>query len=195
MKNIALTIFLTSLIACAPVKPASLQATLTPEQAQKSMQDAGALKPEHALLNKFVGNWKAETKVWMDPAKSPEVSKGHATANLIYGGRFLQYSYKGKFMNQPFNGQGTMGYDNVSGKYFSTWIDSMSTMMMRSEGAAASNNSLVLSSAMVCPMTREHLDSEEVYTFMDKNNYKFEVFQNQNGQKFKAMEINYKRVK
>lgn len=195
MKNFTFSLLLLALVSCTSMqKPVVEHIKLTPEQIQKNITDAAALKPEHAVLNRFVGNWRTETKLWMDAAKSPEVSKGYATASLIYGGRYLQYSYKGKFMGQPFYGQGNMGYDNVAAQYFSTWIDSMSTMMMRSNGSMLNANTMVLTSAMVCPMSRQRVDSEEIYTFFDKNSYKLEVYQNQNDRKVKVMEIDYKRV-
>ena len=37
-------------------------------------------------------------------------------------------------MGAPFAGHGTMGYNNVTGKYWSTWNDNMSTGLMLSEG-------------------------------------------------------------
>ena len=38
-------------------------------------------------------------------------------------------------MGTPFTGHGMTGYDNVTGKYWSTWTDSMSTGIMVSEGS------------------------------------------------------------
>src|SRR6266436_3027817 len=37
-------------------------------------------------------------------------------------------------MGAPFTGHGMTGFDNVTGKYWSTWNDSMSTGVMLSEG-------------------------------------------------------------
>jgi hypothetical protein len=176
--------------APAPSKPA-----LTPEQMQKNMQEAGAVRPEHALLKKLAGDWKVDAKFWMDPNAAPEVSKGTASAKLIYGGKYLVQNYKGSFMGKPFEGQGTMGFDNVNSKYFSTWIDSMNTMLMKSEGSAVGGNSIVLASAMTCPATREPMKSEDVITIIDNNHYRYEGFQEQNGMKIKGMEITYTRVK
>lgn len=168
---------------------------LTPEQMNENMMEAGKVSPQHALLKKLAGNWKVDAKLWMDPKNDPETSKGRAYAKPLYGGRYLAQTYKGSFMGQPFEGQGTMGYDNLSGKYFSTWIDSMSTMLMKSEGTATGDNTIVLASAMTCPGTREHLEGEELITILDNDHYRYEVFHNRDGQRTKAMEINYSRVK
>ena len=189
------SLLMLSLSACAPRHKASQMAALTPEQMQKNMMEAGEVRAEHGMLKKLAGNWNVEAKMWMDPSAPPEVTKGRANAKLIYGGRYLVLNYKGSFMGKPFEGQGTLGFDNVGGRYFSTWIDSMSTMMMKSEGGAAGDNSIVLASAMTCPMTREHLEGEEVLTIVDKDHYRWEAFQNRDGAKVKAMELTYARVK
>lgn len=167
----------------------------TPEQMQKNMMEAGMVRPEHALLKKLAGDWKVDVKMWMDPNSEPEVSKGRAYSKPLYGGRYLAQTYKGTFMGKPFEGQGTMGYDNTSGKYFSTWIDSMSTMLMKSEGKATGDNTIVLASAMTCPTTKEYMENEELITIIDNNHYRYEVFNNLGGSRNKAMEINYSRVK
>jgi hypothetical protein len=196
IKRFMIALLATLVIGCAQkVTKAPAPVALTPEQMQQNMMQAGAVRPEHALLKKMVGEWKAETKLWMDPTKEPEVSKGTATGKLIYGGRYLVQNYKGKFMNQPFEGTMTMGFDNMKERYFTTWIDSMITSVMQSEGSQSSDSTITLASSMTCPMTNELMNGEEVVTFIDNKNYRFESYQNKDGQKVKMMEINYKRVK
>ena len=53
---------------------------------------------------------------------------------MLYDGRIMVEDYESEFMGMPFTGRGMTGYDNVSGKYWSTWMDSMSTGLMFSEG-------------------------------------------------------------
>src|SRR5258705_13645039 len=59
---------------------------------------------------------------------------GTATRIMTLGGRVLVEELICSMMGTPFVGRGTMGYDNVTGKYWSTWNDSMSTGLMVSEG-------------------------------------------------------------
>ena len=59
---------------------------------------------------------------------------GPATRTMTLGGRVLVEEVSGSMMGMPFTGHGMMGFDNVSGKYWSTWNDSMSTGIMMSEG-------------------------------------------------------------
>jgi hypothetical protein len=196
INRILVTASLLLVCACAPqIKSAPVAPPLTQEQMQSNLKAAGELRPEHAVFKTLAGKWRTETKIWMDPSAAPEVSKGTATSELLYGGRYLAMDYKGTFMGQPFQGQGNMGFDNVSGKYFSTWIDSVSTMLMHSEGKASPDGRIVLASAITCPVTRESMNGEEVLTIVDKNKYLFEAFQIRGNERVKAMEITYSRAK
>ena len=178
-----------AVVAPAPVPP-------TPEQMQQYMMEAGKVGAEHKLLKQLSGTWKAETRFWMDPEGKPEVSKGRATGTMIYGGRFLAMSYKGTAMGQKFEGQSIMGFDNTQKKFFSTWIDSMNTSFMKSEGQAdEAGKNIYLSSSFTCPMTREATEAEDVYTFIDKNHFRYQMFKVAGDKRIKNLEINYTRLK
>ena len=97
----------------------------------------------HRKLEIYVGEWKVETKFWMDGIdKPPTVSKGTLTSRLIYGGRFLETEMNcimllklGEvIMEIPIQGRGFTGYDTFKKKYTSSWIDSNSTSMWVAEG-------------------------------------------------------------
>jgi hypothetical protein len=111
------------------------QHEMTPEQ-QKEMeawQKAGAVGPEHERFAKMAGKWKAEVKFWHAPGE-PETSYGTADFKTILGGRYLEETFHGEAMGQPFEGRGITGYDNIKKKYVSLWLDTMSTSVMTSEG-------------------------------------------------------------
>jgi hypothetical protein len=109
---------------------------MTPEQQAEmaAYMKAGALGPQHELMAQRVGTFDVAIKSWMDPAAPPMESKGVATRTLQMGGRILQEEFQGDMMGMPFTGLSRGGYDNVSGKYWSTWTDSMSTGIMVAEG-------------------------------------------------------------
>lgn len=197
MKKLLLIAALILVGACSSQK-ANLSNTnakaLTPEQMQKYMQEAGAPGNEHATLKQLTGEWNAVTKFWMDPSAKPEVSKGKAKASMLYGGRYLLMTYKGKAMGQNFEGQSIMGYDNVNKKYFSTWIDNMNTGLNTSEGYADQTGKVItMNSTFVCPMTHASVDAEDVFTIVDKNHFTYEMYKIENGKKLKNLEITYTR--
>ena len=109
--------------------PAATPPAMSKEQ--KAMMDAmqkmGEVRPEHKQLDYFVGDWSATTTMFMDPKAPPQKSDGKSHSESLYGGRYVEMHYEGKYEGQTFNGEGFLGFDNLKGKFFSTWIDSMST--------------------------------------------------------------------
>lgn len=129
-----------SLLAAVLAVPAFAQEgempQMTPEQKaeMEAYMKAGALGPQHEAMAGQVGTWDVAITSWMDPAAPPVESKGVAIRTLHLDGRVMQEEFQGDMMGTPFTGLSRSGYDNVSGKYWSTWTDSMSTGIMVSEG-------------------------------------------------------------
>lgn len=127
-------------IVAAAIAPAFAQEgqmpEMTPEQLaeMQAYMQAGALGPQHEMMAQRVGTFDVTIKSWMDPAAPPMESKGVATRTLHMGGRVMHEEFEGDMMGMPFTGLSRSGFDNVSGKYWSTWTDSMSTGIMVSEG-------------------------------------------------------------
>ncbi|MEX1312031.1 MAG: DUF1579 domain-containing protein [Candidatus Sulfomarinibacteraceae bacterium] len=110
------------------------QMTAEQQAEMEAYMKAGALGPQHELMAEHVGTYDVAIKSWMDPAAPPMESKGVAIRTLHMGGRVLHEEFQGDMMGTPFTGLSRGGYDNVSGTYWSTWTDSMSTGIMVSEG-------------------------------------------------------------
>ncbi len=81
----------------------------------------------HKLLMSQAGSWTTKTKSWMEPNKPPMESTGACEDKVLLDGRFLQQECTGEMMGQPYYGIGTHGYDNLTKKYVTTWMDSMGT--------------------------------------------------------------------
>jgi len=141
------TLVRTCLVAAVLTVPVFAQESempqMTPEQQAEmaAYMKAGALGPQHELMAKQAGTFDVAVKSWMDPAAPPMESKGVAIRTLHMGGRVMHEEFEGDMMGAPFTGLSRSGYDNVSGKYWSTWTDSMSTGIMVSEGECDDNQS------------------------------------------------------
>lgn len=84
--------------------------------------------PEHDVL-------KQEEGVWDVTIKSKEGdSKGVHTAKMGLNGLWILDHFKADFGGMAFEGMGATSYDPAKKKYMGTWIDSMSTSPMVSEG-------------------------------------------------------------
>ena len=168
---------------------------LSPDQIMSRIKAAGTPGEEHAKLQPLIGKWKTESKFWIDPGKAPEVSRGSARNEWILGKRFLKQDYTGKFIGQNFQGGGVLGFDKTKKEYFSTWVDSMGTGVMISEGkfdSAASK--LEMSGKYSCPITGGERASRTVTRIINKNQYVFEMYDfGPDGSEYKSLEITYKR--
>ncbi|HEY1252593.1 MAG TPA: DUF1579 domain-containing protein [Thermoanaerobaculia bacterium] len=169
-----------------------------PDQAamMEMMKKASTPGDMHKKLDDMVGTFNAELKMWMDPSKPPETSKGTETSAWALGGRFVETKFEGTFMGQPFNGLGYTGYDNVQKKYVGTWMDTAGTGMMFSTCTLdATGKSMTCKSSTVWdPMSGKQTPMEFKTTWTDRDHHTMEMFgAGPDGKNYKMMEISYTR--
>ena len=187
-----------TLFVTAPAFAADAPPSMSAEQ--KAMMDqmakAAAPGPHHEVLNKMAGEWSATVKMQMDPSQPAEVSQSTSTITTLMDGRYSQEVASGNMMGMPFSGMGITGYDNVIGKYVSTWIDNMGTGIMTSQGTAdASGKVITWIGTMSDPATGKVTKARMVTTITDDNRHTFEMFSTPPGAKkeMKTMTIEYTR--
>ena len=61
---------------------------------------------------------------------APPDSKAVMTTTMVLGGRYSHSMFKGTWGGMPFEGVATLGYNNATGKFESTWMDNMGTGTM-----------------------------------------------------------------
>lgn len=180
-------------------KKAAEKKAMTPEQEQMMKAYMAAATPgePHKKMAKSAGKWKV--KVWSrwDPSQPAEESTASADFSTILGGRFLQQKYKGTMMGMPFEGYGLSAYDNVTGEYIDTWMDSMGTAPMVSRGKMdESGKVLTQTGSMVDAFTKKPMEMKSVGTFVDDDHMKFEMFTTgPDGKEMKVMQLDYSRAK
>jgi hypothetical protein len=110
---------------------------------------------------------------------------------MIYEGRYQESVHNGTFNGMPFEGRGLMGYDNASGKFFSSWIDNMSTGMMYTTGTFdPKSQSLELRGEIVDPVSKKVSKIREVIYFKADNEQLHETYTTPaGGTEYKSMEI------
>jgi len=167
---------------------------------QKAMMDkmAKAATPgaQHAMLTKMAGEWNCTVKYQMDPSQPAQESQSTATITGLMDGRYVQEVDSGQMMGMPFNGMGLYGFDNVSGKYVSSWIDNMGTGIETSVGTAdASGKVITWVGTMNDPVTGKPKTARMVTTIVDDDHHTLEMFGTPPGVKkeMKVMTINYVR--
>lgn len=166
--------------------------------AMKTMMEAGTPGQQHAMLAKGDGKWTAEMTMWMSPGAPPMTAKSTAINKMVMGGRYQQTTFKGDFMGMPYEGSSTTGYDNVKKKYFTTWMDNMSTSIMSMEGDwDDASKSIDFKGSMICPANGKECEMREVYKIVDDNTHIMEMYgpDMKTGKAYKNMEIKFVRAK
>jgi hypothetical protein len=190
-----------TLVALLGARPALADAKGAQEaEMQKMMaafQKAGTPGPEHAKLKAMAGSYDVAVKAWLDPAVPPEESKGHAELKSIFGDRYLQQEFTGSMMGQEFSGMGIVGYNNVSKKYFSLWLDSTTTALYSGEGTADSAGALRFATAAWDPLSGKQRKGKDVFRAEPDGSLTFESWGTgpHGGKEFKMLEIRYTRKK
>lgn len=143
------------------------------------------------MLANSTGDWKADVSLTMDPAQPPIKSKTSVHNEMIMGGRYLSTRYSGDMMGMPFEGVGTIGYDNGKKMYVSSWIDNMGTGIMYMEGKPGDDKRTVeFKGKAYEPMLGKDVMVRQVMTFIDATHQKMEMYMNTGEKEMKTMEIN-----
>jgi hypothetical protein len=161
---------------------------------QAAWEQAGTPGPHHKHMEAMVGTWDTKSSFWMAPGTEPMVSTAIMTNEMVLGGRHMTHHYKGDVMGMPFEGRGSMSYDNIAKEYTTTWMDSMSTGVMVSKGQCdASGKVFTFKGEMLEPNGKKSI-TREVLTVKDNNSHTMEMYvTGEDGKEFKNMEFIYTR--
>lgn len=137
MQKIRLALLLPPLASLLLLVPARSQEKGGGQPDMAAMMAAAAkyTKPgeNHALLQRFLGDWDTETSFVMGGKRGP-AEKGSSHGSWIMDGRWLRMEGTGKLMQRDLQSFWVMGYDNFKQSYVVTTITSMDTAMLHSEG-------------------------------------------------------------
>ena len=148
----------------------------------------------HKMMAAETGTWNCDMTFWEEANGKPSKSTSTANVKMILGGRYQEAIYSGTMMGQPFEGKSTLAYNNASKEFTTTFIDNMGTGMMVAIGKYdEANKSMNFKGDMVSPLNGKKTPYREVYTIVDANTRKMEMYDTKNGEEYKSMEIIMKR--
>ena len=188
--------------ASPPAKPAS-----TPSEAEMMAKMLELANPgeHHRELAALVGNWNYNVKFSMNPGEPlGDAGRGTAVCTAVMGGRYFIMNVTGKMLmpgadgkmnDMEYKGMAIDGYDNVKQKYISTWIDSMGTSILVSEGSydAASKSFTYLFEMEMMPGMK--VKTRQVVKILDPDHHQMDWYETRGGQEVKTMQIDYTRQK
>ncbi|WP_130736251.1 DUF1579 domain-containing protein [Flavobacterium sp. J27] len=198
-----------SLISCKDITPKSegeynleipevvVQNDLPPDSATVSKAWEKHMTPSktHEIMTRDNGQWEEKITMWAHRKSEPTTHTLAVENKMILGGRYQQSTHKGDIMGMPFEGVSTLAYDNTAQEYISTWIDNMGTGILVMKGQFNSDTkSINMEGITVDPLTRKEKKIKEIFTYVDDNTQKMEMFDTDyDGKEFKSMEAILKR--
>jgi hypothetical protein len=153
---------------------------------------AGTPGAPHKALAATAGTYDVKAKSWQAPGGPAMEETGTATRRMTLDGRVLVEEFKGSMMGMPFTGHGMRGYDNVTAKYWGTWMDSMSTGLMVSEGTCDAKNACTFTGTFNDPVKKGKVSSRMTSRWTSPTTEVFEMYgPGRDGKEFKMMELTY----
>ena len=151
----------------------------------------------HKMIASWDGTWNSEITMWEKPGAPPTKSTGTTVNKMVLGGRYQESVNKSTMMGMPFEGHGTLAYDNASKKMLSTWIDNMGTGIMKMTGTwDSATRSVTFTGKEMDPETMTEKDFKETFKVIDDNTQVMEMFApGMDGKETKMMEIKFTRKK
>lgn len=177
-----------------PAKDKKPEPQMDPQAMMEMYKKLAAPGEPHKLFAGLAGSWTTKTKEWMEPGKPPTESTGTAEMKMLLDGRFLYQEFISQMMGQPFSGIGIDGYDNMTKKYVTAWIDSMGTGIFMMEGTASADGKTITLKGSHPEPGGGKMTHRAVWTIVDDKTQTFDMYGTHHGGKeMKMMEITYTR--
>ena len=177
---------------------AAQEMKLPPGWTEADMQaciTAGTPGAMHEFLARGAGKWQGKNSMWMYPGAQPMTSECTSTVTPVMDGRYVRVEIAGEMPGMgPFTGFGIYGFDNVSQKFVSSWIDNMSTGIMNGTGELSPDGKvLTWNFSYHCPIAKKQVTMREVETITGPTTKTLEMFgaDPKSGKEFQMMKIEF----
>lgn len=194
LRSAALAAVLVLVIVPAHAQQGGGQPEMTPEQQaeMEAYMKAGTPGEPHRGLAESAGTYDMKIRSWMAPDQPPMEDKGTAVRTVELDGRVMVERVESQMMGMPFTGLGMTGYDNVTGKYWATWNDSMTTGIMISEGTCDAKKSCKFTGTMNDAVKKSAVKLRMTSRWTSPTTEVFEMYgPGKDGKETKMMEITY----
>jgi len=192
--RLSMTAAVVSLAASALAQEGTKPPALSAEQKAEMEAYMKAATPgaAHQMLASTAGNYDLKIKSWHEPGGPAMEETGTATRTITLGGRVLVEDVTGMMMGSPYTGHGMTGYDNVTGKYWSLWTDTMSTGVMVCEGTCDAQKACTFTGTWNDPIKMGPIKSRMTSRWTSPTTEVFEMYgPGKDGKEMKMMEITY----
>ena len=195
-RNRSALVMAACVLLALPASGRAQQPEMTPEQKaeMEAYMKAGTPGAPHKAMAATAGTYEVKAKSWDAPGAPAREETGTATRTMVLDGRVLVEEFKGSMMGMPFTGHGMRGYDNVTDKHWTTWMDSMSTGLMVSEGTCDAKNACTFTGSWNDPVKKGPVTARMTSRWTSPTTEVFEMYApGRDGKEFKMMELTYTR--
>jgi hypothetical protein len=158
---------------------------------------AGQPGKQHERLAKDVGTWHGKNTMWMGPGGEAQTTESTTVVTSIMNGHYTKGDVKGEMPGMgPFEGCGVYGFDNVSQKFVSTWIDSQNTGIMYGTGdMSADGKTITWKYTYNCPILKKPVVMREIDRWNGPNSKTLEMWgpDPKSGKEYKMMQMELTR--
>jgi hypothetical protein len=160
---------------------------------------AGTPGANHERLTKDAGTWLGKNTMWMGPGTEAVKSDSTTTITPMLDGRFVKLEMAGEMPGMgPYLGFAISGYDNVSKKFVSTWIDNHGTGLATGEGELSKDGkTLTWNYTFNCPITNKPAVLRQIETVTGPATKTLEMFgaDPKTGKEYKMMVVELTKKK
>lgn len=149
----------------------------------------------HEHLAPYVGKWKSEITMWMEPGGEPMTQSAESEARFVLGERYLEWIHSGTFGGMPFEGRQIDAYNNGDQRYEATWTDNFGTLILFYTGDCEDGGKVrTMRTEFSDPTSDETISQRAIYTWQDEDHWTYESHMSKAGVEHKNMEIHYSRA-
>lgn len=167
------------------------------EAAFKKMTEAARPSEMHDKLYSMIGEWDYTITYKTAAAAESNVSTGKVFNEIVLDDSFLSIKADG-IMNigahdMPYEGEGLIGYNNVTGQYSFVWADTTSSGLMSGEGTYnENNNTIVLKGQFTPPFAKKKQDYRTEISFAEDGSFtRKTITKDTSGKEFTMIEVVY----
>lgn len=166
----------------------------TADESATAFEKAAAVGPEHRRLAGLVGAWKVTQSFWSSGDANPKIDTGSATYTMVLGGRHLRQDLRIDSPDKPFEALGYIGYDNTSGRYYSSWMDTNFTGMIIAHGDYdATSRTYTFMGTLPGPAAGEAVPLRAELKVADANHFTYDFYERHGGTEALAVRLEYTR--
>jgi hypothetical protein len=148
---------------------------------------------QYVQLATLSGHWAVRQSLWTDPKAPPVIDRGSAVYAMVLGGHHLRQDLR-IASSKPFEGLGYIGYDDATGKYYSSWMDTNFSGMILAHGDYDAASRTYTFTGEMPGKGGAPVPVREVMRIADNDHFVYEYYETRAGKEALAVSLQYTRV-